>query len=248
MNGEINDISTAKMTNGAHYQFVKKILDEAAANAVVSEKASAQVAAFNNKVAAEDEALKLSRKSQYTDEIAAADSERDTLYSAYCTMVRAFLGNSDAEKAVAAKTLNQHITDYAIDPRMQLDRETGLLVNFDKDLAEKYADEVTKLGLAAVVASLTAANDTVNELTTKRTEEGTGVVIGALKSARIASDEAYRNLVRRIEALWVVEYDKAYDEFIDFVNELIKHYKQEVLTKRKSKKKTNDTPETTTEE
>jgi len=67
----------------------------------VSEKASAQVVAFNDKVAAEDEALKLSRKSQYTDEIAAADSERDTLYSAYCTMERAFSDDSDAEKAAA---------------------------------------------------------------------------------------------------------------------------------------------------
>jgi len=245
MDGEINKISLERMTNGAHYQFVSQILTKAKANATVVEKASAQVGVFEKKVAAEDEALKLSRKSQYTEDIAAADSERDTLYSAYCTTVRAFVGNSNAEKDKAARTLQQHITDYAIDTQMQLDRETGMLVNFDADLAGKYAEQVATLGLTAIVAALTAANDTVNELTAQRTDERTGKVAGALKAARIASDAAYRNLVRRIEALWVVEYAEAYDEFIAYANELVKHYKQEALTKRNSKKKTDETTATT---
>lgn len=248
MNGEINEISLGRMTNGAHYQFHSQVLENAKANTVVSEKALSQVAVLEKKVKAEDEVLKLSRKSQYTDDIAAADSERDSLYSAYCATVRAFLGNSDADKAAAAKTLDQHITDYAINPQMQLDRETGMLTNFDADLAGKYAEQVAALGLTALVTSLTAANDKVNELTALRTDERTGQVAGALKDARVATDTAYRNLTRRVEALWVVEYNEAYDEFINYVNELIKHYKQEALTKRKTTKTTDDSGDTPTEE
>jgi len=54
-------------------------------------------------------------------------------------------------------------------------------------------------------------------------------------------DEAYQNFVVRVNALWVVQYDDAYDTFINEQNEQIDYYKQNVLKKRKAAKKTNET-------
>ena len=59
-----------------------------------------------------------------------------------------------ANMAQAAKVLTQHIKDYAIDPKMQLDKETGLLINFIDDLEKKYANEVQTLSLGAFVTVL----------------------------------------------------------------------------------------------
>ena len=73
--------------------------------------------------------------------------------------------------AKAAKVLTQHIKDYAIDPKMQLDKETGLLMNFIDDLEKKYSSEVQTLSLGAFVTALKAANEKVRTLTATRTDE-----------------------------------------------------------------------------
>ena len=56
-----------------------------------------------------------------------------------------------------------------------------------------------------------------------------GVSVGALKTARTASDNAYRALVKMVNALALVFGEKDYTAFIDYVNTEITHYKREVL-------------------
>jgi len=53
-------------------------------------------------------------------------------------------------------------------------------------------------------------------------------------------DDAYQNFVVRVNALWVVQYDDAYDTFINEQNEQIDYYKQNVLKKRKTAGKTDE--------
>ena len=59
------------------------------------------------------------------DDIATADAEHDGLYSGYKKAVNGFKNLSVENMAKAAKVLTQHIKDYAIDSKMQLDKETG---------------------------------------------------------------------------------------------------------------------------
>jgi len=235
---EIGKINILHMPNGAHYLFALDVLNKAKANAKIAERAAAAVGVLEKKVAAEDEALQLSRKSMKTDEIKSLDGTRDSMYSYYRKGVKAFLGAPLDDVATAAKELDQHMTDYAINPQMQLDKETGMMLNFTADLVGKYAEQVAKLGLTMYVTAMKEANDKLHELTTERTDERALQVAGALKSARAETDEAYRNLVKRVNALYIVEYDEAYDEFINYVNAEIKHYKEEVLAAKK--KKTTD--------
>jgi len=235
---EIKEIALARMNNGAHYQFVKNALTKAKANTVITENASAQIGVLENKLAAEDEALKISQKSLLTDDIIEADRKRDELYMAYRRLVKGSLGAPLEDLAEAAKVLNQSIKDYGIDPQMQLDKETGLLANLLTDHQGKYATQVAALGLTAYTTALKEANDKVNDLIMQRADERSVKVVGALKAARTETDEAYKNLVKRINALWIVEYNEAYDEFINYMNEEIDRYHKEVLASKK--KKTTD--------
>lgn len=131
--------------------------------------------------------------------------------------------------AKAAKVLTQHIKNYAIDPKMQLDKETGLLINFIDDLEKKYSSEVQILSLGAFVTALKAANEKVRTLTATRTDERMAKAVGALKASRKASDEAYRQLVKFVNAYALIEGDSKYLGFIDYVNTEIVHYKREVI-------------------
>ena len=231
---EIYDINIQRMNNGAHFTFVSNILARAEADTAVKGKASELVSNFKVAVAAEDEALKISQKSLLTDDIAKADIDRDALYAGYKKAVEAFLAMPIADMAQAAKVLAQHIKDYKINTADQLDKETGLLVNFVSDLEDKYAAQVAKLGLTAFVTNLKEANERVRTLTLQRTNEKIGITVGALKAARTASDDAYRALVKMVNALALVYGEKDYTAFIDYANTEITHYKREVLNQKAS--------------
>ena len=243
---EIYDINIQRMNNGAHFTFVSNILARAEADTAVKGKASELVSNFKAAVAAEDEALKISQKSLLTDDITKADSDRDALYAGYKKAVEGFLAMPIADMAQAAKILSQHIKDYKINTADQLDKETGLLVNFISDLEDKYAAQVANLGLTAFVTNLKEANERVRTLTLQRTNEKIGITVGALKTARTASDNAYRALVKMVNALALVFGEKDYTAFIDYVNTEITHYKREVIGQKAKTPSTSGSSSVTT--
>ena len=243
---EIYDINIQRMNNGAHFTFVSNILARAEADTAVKGKAAEQVNNLKAAVSAEDEALKISQKSLLTDDIAKADNDRDALYAGYKKAVEAFLAMPIADMAQAAKVLAQHIKDYNINTADQLDKETGLLVNFITDLEDKYSAQVTKLGLTAFVTNMKEANERVRTLTLQRTNEKMGVTVGALKAARTASDDAYRALVKMVNALALVYGEKDYTAFIDYVNTEVTHYKREVIGQKAKAPSTSGSSSVTT--
>lgn len=243
---EIYDINIQRMNNGAHFTFVSNILARAEADTAVKGKAADQVNNLKAAVSAEDEALKISQKSLLTDEIAKADSDRDALYAGYKKAVEGFLAMPIADMAQAAKILSQHIKDYKINTADQLDKETGLLVNFITDLEDKYAAQVAKLGLTAFVTNLKEANERVRTLTLQRTNEKISITVGALKTARTASDDAYRALVKMVNALALVFGEKDYTAFIDYVNTEVTHYKREVIGQKAKAPSTSGSSSVTT--
>lgn len=226
---EISDIYLGRMNNGAHFTYVSNLLARAEGDRAVSTKAAAQVAALKAAVEQEDADLKLSRKSMLSDEIAAADAKRDDFYVGYKKAVQGFLRLPVGAMANAAKVLSQHIKDYAIDPKMQLDRETGMLKNFIADLEGTYKQQVEALSLGEFVTCMKEANERVNRLLDQRGNEQLGTTVGALKASRKATDEACRMLVKMVNALALVEGEKDYAAFIDRTNTEIVRYKREVL-------------------
>lgn len=58
----------------------------------------------------------------------------------------------------------------------------------------------------------------IRTLTATRTDERIAKAVGALKASRKASDEAYRQLVKFVNAYALIEGDSKYLSFIDYVN------------------------------
>ena len=235
MKTEITTIHLPAVSNGAHFVFIESIckrLDsetELLKNEYLKKAADALKAAFNE----ENRYFALSKKSASTDEILAADADRDTLYSAYYRSVKSFLRVSSADLHTAAKTLWQSLVDYGIKPSMQLERETGAIQNLLADCEQKYSAEVAKLGLQTVLASLKTANAKVSELLYSRTTEQSKQVAGALRKARQQSDEAFKQVRKVANAMATLGSAEALKPFADFVNQLIKRYEDEVLPKKK---------------
>ena len=232
---EIETLGLKSVSNGAHFVFIESIckrLDsetELLKNEYFKKAADTLKVAFNE----ENHCFALSKKHASTDEILAADADRDTLYSAYYRSVKSFLRVSSADLHTAAKTLWQSLVDYGIKPSMQLERETGAIQNLLADCEQKYSAEVAKLGLQTVLASLKTANAKVSELLYSRTTEQSKQVAGALRKARQQSDEAFKQVRKVSNAMATLGSAEALKPFTDFVNQLIKRYEDEVLPKKK---------------
>ena len=232
---EINGIDLAHMKSGAHFLFITDTVGLATADAKVKTKVTAELTALQTALKAEDDALALSKANLLSKDIKAIDAERDKHYKALRKAITFFLNHPDAQLVKAAQRLERLLKDYNIDPKMQLDRETGLLLNLISDLETKSAADVTALALTPVVQAMKQANDKLREVTRARANDRAVQIVGQLKQAQHASDEAYRTLVQKVNALAVVEGEADYADFISKMNEQVKHYKQEVLPKAKKK-------------
>ena len=234
---EIVQTDFSHLNNGAHFQFIKNVSDRLATDTKIKENAVGQavIKALTEALTTEDKCLVLSQKSLLTDEIAHADKERDTLFAGYRTAVKGFLNMPVADLAKHAHQLWQHLVDYAIDPQMQLERETGLITNFCTDLVGKYATQVQALGLKPYVDALKTANERVETLLVQRTTDNSTKVVGALRTAREASDKAIRDLIKVVNALAILGNPADYAAFIDYMNTLIKRYKEQAMTTTSSK-------------
>lgn len=238
---EINGITLNALANGAHLEFMYRVLTLANADEAVKAKLAKYLTTLEAALTQEDEDFKISTTSLKTADIVAADELRDTYYRALKSAANGFLDSPLEEVAKAAKVVCQVIKDYNIDPKGQRDKETAELDSLTKDLIEKYATEVAALGLTAYVTAIKTQNDAVRTLSAERMDEKLGVVIGAMKADRAATDEQYRLLVKLANSYAFIEGDDVLGTFIEQVNLEIKHYKEQAIGSSKSSAKAQTT-------
>ena len=235
---EIGGIDMTRLNNGAHFQFIKNVHQKITAETAILANPIAKDAAdrLGKALEEEDSCFVLSQKSLLTKRIVAIDRERDEMYMGYRSAVYGFLRSPDKAMAEAAERLWAHLTDYRITTGMQFDRETASIANLVKDCETKYTADVNKLGVKAYIDALKVANEKVDELLLARTTDRSEQIAGALRLARHESDIIYLWLVKIVNALNILHNDTAKcDAFIKFMNEEIKHYKEQSYSSPKKK-------------
>ncbi|MGN1232228.1 MAG: DUF6261 family protein, partial [Candidatus Cryptobacteroides sp.] len=119
-----------------------------------------------------------------------------------------------------------------IDTKSNLQQETGLLLNLMADLQGPLATHVETLGLTRLVGNLKQANDRLNDMLLQRTEDRSAQVLGALRTARFATDDAYDDLVEVVDAMAILEGVADYASFINYVNTEITQYMRNAMSRK----------------
>ena len=198
-------------------------------------KVEAAYTPFASGIAVMDDAYKLSRASEYTQQIADEDTRRDNLYTALKNQVQMYTRfDFDAEKKAAGTYLWNIIRKYNVDVNENYHEESGKLQQMIQELeADNVAGQhITALGLTSLLSQLKTANEAVRTLLSQRNDERMAQEKAALANARNVVDERYRDLVLMVNAAAAMEDDtEGLEGVISQVNELIKYYRQYVMPK-----------------
>ena len=228
MSTKIDSIYLGRMPNGAHFTYMELTIERIEEDETVKAKIAAELATLKSAFQVEDDCLKISQKNALTNRIDSADT---------------------GEMLDAAQDLDQHMTDYKIDTRAQLDRQTGMMTNFIADLETRFATQVELLGLGTFVTNMKEANDEVRALLKERDTANASKETGAMKAARQATDDAYRAAIEKVNAHALIDGAADYQAFIDGMNAQIARYKREVLGQPTSPSTpTPETPDPTPDE
>ena len=99
------------------------------------------------------------------------------------------------------------IRNYKIDTSENYMKESGNIENMLQDLLQ-YSTQLRKLGLDTLANQLRESNNTVRQLLASRNDERTARVMGELKTARAATDNAYAAVVFYTNAYTAMNPDR----------------------------------------
>ena len=235
---KIGNIDLTRATKAAHFEFIRSVCAaaEKEADMLTNEVARKALEALKAAHEEEQQNLTLSNKSLLTDDIRAADAKRDRLLTGLKGIVSALQQSPEPEKAQAAKELTQRIKDIRVRRSLQLEGETALLMKLAEECETTYAEQVKRLGVGGFVTAIKAANQQVYSLINERTQNQRLRKEAEVDAARRRSDAAYRWLVEVVNAMRVLLGEESgTGHFIEFMNKLIRRYRQVVFARRKRK-------------
>ena len=221
---EIKFIDCTRLRNDEHFQFVTEVKDLITQIGAPTLKIEAQFYEFNLCYDNEDEALKKIVKSAVTEEMKAADRNRDNTFSGLVTTNKAALKHYTPAVVAAAQRLQVVFDTYGNVSRKPLNEETSAIYNLVQELTENYAADVTKVGLDGWVTKLDAANKAFDALVKARNDENTAKTQLKMKETRIATETVYFDIVKRIHAFMIVEGESNYITFINKLNGYVDKY------------------------
>jgi hypothetical protein len=179
-----------------------------------------------------DEAFKQSRKSMNTADVQKADKARDAIWTGMRKALQLALKHYDKDVVKAAYKVKIVFDTYGNVAKMSFNRETASVDNIIQDLQGKYSAEAATAGLTQWVTELKNANETFKNLMLERYDETTAQPSVTLRDARQKIDCEYRDIVKYINALIVVEGEDNYREFVTAFNTVIKRYADDMKQRK----------------
>ena len=217
------------MDNTTCLGFFLQIMNIVAPNGQLVAILAAVWSNFVNAFNAFDDAFAQARKWMQTGDIKSLDELRDAALSAFLNMLKAMQASPNQEKQSAAKYLMFIREKYNINPSDEYMKETTAVGQLIQELESNQQAQTAlqTTGLNEWFLDLKAKNEAFLAKMNERTADQAGLQKGIVRDTRLACEAAYRNVVKLINALSIVEYpaDMDYNTPIDLLNAEIEHYR-----------------------
>jgi hypothetical protein len=170
-------------------------------------------------------AMQKIEKSIYTEELVKADELRDAVFRGMSEAVSSACNHYDPVVKSNADRLKLVFDHYGNVARLPLAEETESLNLLIADLNGAHASEVQAIALRGWVDELQAKNNHFSGLMSQRTEESALATTLKVREVRQNLDETYKAMVKRINALILVNGPEMFTEYVNELNVLITNTK-----------------------
>lgn len=222
--------------------------DETRATKVFPEAVDALMGAFVIAQGAEDQAYVIAQGSDLTKQRLEKDRQRDALYKEIRKTVDTFATLTIfPDKQEAALRMQPVMQKYAINPDGGIEAQTVATEQWLQEQMQNYQLELAAkaLGIFESIKQLRTLNQEIQQLTADRNDERAQKATAELRQARLATDQAYREMVLMMNAQAIVTtYDSeasslnyTYCELIRSTQETIKYYRQISDDRRRANKR-----------
>ena len=219
-----------KMDNTTALGFFGQVRDRVTPDATLTAALGTVWTNYTAKLQGYDDAYAQVRKWMQTEDLEKLDSERDDALSAFLQALKAMTQSPNAAKQQAAKTLMFIRNKYTLRPSDEYMKETTAISQMVQEM-EASAEAQAALqvtGLDDWFQDLKVKNANFLVKMNKRTEAQAGLQKGIMREKRLASEAAYRDVVKVINAMAICELPAGYslNAIIDLLNAEIEHYRQ----------------------
>ena len=215
----IKSSNLSKLKQLALFQVIKNILSFLKAtdlNALMLQKVTNELqTAFD----VFDKAIIRARKTGLTELINELDAERDEVYRGFVAFLKSCLSLPFPAKAEAAKAILAIVSNYPYIPTLPMSQQTAAMTNLLQDLdTPDVTNQLNLLGMAEVFELMIEKNTAFETAYNQRTEKEAQVEAEAAKKARLALEEAFRNVANTINGLENVLGEEPYRVLSDQIN------------------------------
>jgi hypothetical protein len=245
---KIKSIKVTNLQNKEHFQFMFEVNDVIKMHTPESVDIKELHTVFEQQLLLESEAFKVIPKNALTKQVTEADIRRDLAFSGLRTQIKSLQTHFNSEVKESAYRLWVLINGYGNLTFKSYDKKTAGIYNLLQDLtSNKYKGDVEKTGLISWIPELDDANQAFEALIQKRDEDQSekSAVI-KMRDARLQINEAYNQIVNRINA--GIEYNgpSKYEAFVLDLNTRIDRYNLNLAQRHgriaAKKKKDDHTP------
>jgi len=157
-------------------------------------------------------------KSATTEEIDGADKNRDFTFRGLADKVTNSLNHFNPEVREVARRVKVIFDTYGNLVPKPDDEESGLISSLVADLRTKLAAEIVTLAIVDWIDELERQNNVFIVLEATRNSEDAKKSDLRMKQVRVVVDAAYSKIVKRINALIIVNGEAPYTEFVRELN------------------------------
>ena len=238
---EVQSFNIQSLRYEEDFNFLKKVSKEADLH-LNKEGDEPMVTEFDNAVTAFDEALKINTSNPFSSEVKAAIDNTDQLWRGMRNQLKGMLTYPDKTKSDIAHKAYNMVEKYGDITKMSQGERYGNAFNLVQDLLLIKEEDLNLINIEIWVYELNNSCGAYDRAYASFTEEELKYPKGIAKQRREEADDAYKLLIKRVNAKAITFEDGRHNPFIKNVNFIIDKEKTKLASRqtRAQKKKENE--------
>ena len=215
-----------------HIQFFSDVISVCKQNAIDKTKSEAvysKLVKANNNV---EQSFKQTQKSVLTQVLIQLDDKRDDIFKCINKISDGYKHHYNSDFKKSAIKISECIDKYGDNiHKLKYSAETSVISNLTQELTRTLSKELTKINISDIVVELNNVNNEFNKVYLKRVDEQAQNNLESAGELVKIAIEAYRELVKNIDAHNVVSPSEKLKTIINKLNVLINTYNTAIASR-----------------